>query len=96
MVSQAALAQRAVVLEFEGDRNDRVRAQVQHALEDAGAVELISLKRYKRAALKRKLRGNRAMTPAAVPAAPEPSSLRMPVVTPARGEANLIFPGTTY
>ncbi|MDC0707854.1 hypothetical protein POL68_05175 [Stigmatella sp. ncwal1] len=75
MISQAALAQkkparpaksRVVVLDFDGDRRDVLRKQVETALKKGGQVQLISFKQYTAAATKAKLRGANARTPEAV------------------------------
>jgi hypothetical protein len=61
-----ARAQRVVVLEVEGDRGNRLREQIESALKKAGAVEVLSFRRYRDAARKKGLRGSKGMTPTAV------------------------------
>lgn len=68
---EVALAQRVVVLEFTGDRQGRLRAQVEQELAkllraEKVKVKVISLREYKSAAAKKRLKGPRAMTSAAV------------------------------
>jgi hypothetical protein len=65
-LSGGAWAQRVVVLEVEGDRGNHLREQVESALKKAGAVEILSIRRYKEGASKKHLKGARAMTPSAV------------------------------
>ena len=65
-LSQTALAQKVVVLEFEGDKGGKLRAKVEAALKKAAIVDLISIKSWKDAATKKKLKGAQAMTPSAV------------------------------
>lgn len=65
-IGQAALAQRVVVLEFDGDRKGKLRTQVETALKKAGVVDLVALKKYKDAAKKKKVSPSRAMTPSGV------------------------------
>lgn len=66
VAARPALAQRVVVLEFEGDKQEKLRTQVEAALKKAEVVELVPLAKYKEAAAKKKLKGASAMTPAAV------------------------------
>jgi hypothetical protein len=66
LLSAPALAQRVVILEFEGDRNDHLRTQVENALKKANTVDLIPVARWKDLAGKKKLKGPQAMTAAAV------------------------------
>lgn len=58
----AAHAQRVVVLEFTGDRGQRLRAQVEEALLKSGKVEVFSLTRYRAAAVRKGVKPERAMT----------------------------------
>ncbi len=55
-------AQKVVILEIDGDRQNKLRAQIERAVRDAGTVEVISLKTYRAAAKKRKMTGAAAMT----------------------------------
>lgn len=64
LAAPAALAQRVVILEIEGDKANKLRNQVESALKKADTVEVVSLDKYKAAAAKRKLKGAAAMTPA--------------------------------
>ncbi|MEN9797584.1 MAG: hypothetical protein RL653_1280 [Pseudomonadota bacterium] len=64
--SSPALAQRVVVLDFEGDRNDKLRAQVEAAVDEAGELQRVPLQDYRAAAAARGLKGDRSMQPAAV------------------------------
>ncbi len=66
LVSLPALAQKVVILDIDGDSRDRLRAQIERAVKDAGTVQLISLGEYKAAAAKKKMKGAAAMTPAGV------------------------------
>lgn len=66
LVSLPALAQKVVILDIDGDSRDRLRAQIERAVKDAGTVQLISLSEYKAAAAKKKMKGAAAMTPAGV------------------------------
>lgn len=76
LVSPAALAQkkkaarpvkpRVVVLDFDGDKRDALRKQVEAALRKGGQVQLVPLKQYTAAAAQAKLRGAAARTPEAV------------------------------
>lgn len=66
LVSFPALAQRVVVLELDGDDKGRLRAQIEKAVKEAGAVQLVPLKEYKDAAAKRKMKGAAAMTPVGI------------------------------
>ncbi len=61
-----ALAQRVVILEFEADKANKLRIQVEKALKKADTVDLVSIARWKDLAGKKKLKGTLAMTPAAV------------------------------
>jgi len=61
-----AFAQRVVILEFEADRGNKLRAQVEKALKKANTVDLVALTKWKDLAAKKKLKGPQAMTPAAV------------------------------
>ena len=65
-VAGAAYAEKAVVLEFPGDRKGKLRAQIERAIRQAGRIQVYSIEKYKKAALKKKLKGHRAMTPAGV------------------------------
>ena len=53
LLSLPAFAQKVVILELDGDTKDKLRAQVEAAVREAGAVELIPLKEYKAAAAKK-------------------------------------------
>jgi hypothetical protein len=66
LVASSAFAQRVVILELDGDKGGKLRAQVETALKKADTVEIISLDKYKATAAKKKLKGFAAMTPAAV------------------------------
>lgn len=61
-----AFAQKVVVLEIDGDSTHRLRAQIENALKNAGTVEVLSLQSYKDAAMRKKLKGGAAFTPAGV------------------------------
>ncbi len=63
---QAAYAQKVVVLELDGDRKNRLRAQIERALIASKVVELVSIKKYKEAAKKKKVKPAQMMTPAGV------------------------------
>lgn len=66
LLSLPAFAQKVVILELDGDSKDKLRAQVEAAVRESGAVELISLKDYRAAAAKKKMTGAAAMTPVGV------------------------------
>jgi hypothetical protein len=66
LASSPALAQRVVVLDFEGDRNDKLRSQVEAAVDEAGELQRVPLQDYRSAATAKGLKGDRAMKPAAV------------------------------
>ncbi|MFT3837665.1 MAG: hypothetical protein QM723_11785 [Myxococcaceae bacterium] len=66
LVAGFAHAQKVVILEIEGDKNGKLRDQVQTAVEDAGQVTLLSIEKWRAAASKKKLSGAKGMTPAAV------------------------------
>jgi hypothetical protein len=71
LASQAALAQketkpRVVVLDFEGDRRDALRNQVESGLKKNKQVQLVQLKKYMSAASKAGLKGAAAQAPEAV------------------------------
>ncbi|MHB8873430.1 MAG: hypothetical protein ACYC8T_07055 [Myxococcaceae bacterium] len=66
LLALPAFAQKVVVLDFEGDRREKLRSQVEGALKKAEVVDVLPLARYKEAAARRKLKGASAMTPAAV------------------------------
>ena len=66
LISAPAFAQRVVILEFEGDKNNHLRSQVEGALKRANTVDLVPVAKWKDLAGKNKLRGPQAMTPAAV------------------------------
>ncbi len=66
LVSVPALAQRVVILEIDGDPKDKLRAQIEAAVRDAGTVTLVGLREYKDAAAKKKMKGAAAMTPVGV------------------------------
>ncbi len=61
-VASSAWAQKVVVLELDGDPNNKLHNQIENALRKAGVVELISLEKYKENAAKKKLKGGAAMT----------------------------------
>jgi hypothetical protein len=69
LASQGALAQkraakpRVVVLEFEGDRRDTLRNQVEAALKKTKQVELVTAKRYLNAAGQAGVKSGAAQTP---------------------------------
>jgi hypothetical protein len=69
LLSQGALAQkrgakpRVVVLDFESDRRDTLRNQVEAALKKTKQVELVTLKRYLAVAGQAGLKGGEARTP---------------------------------
>ncbi len=65
LCSSLASAQRVVVLEFAGDKQDKLRAQIERQLRRSG-LQIVSLRQYKAAAAKRKLKRAKARTPAAV------------------------------
>lgn len=67
-VAQAASAQRALVLQFEGDGRDRVRTQIIRALIKDGEVELVPIKDHLRVATRRGFKGSKLMGPPAVAA----------------------------
>ncbi len=64
--SSAASAQQVVVLEFQNDKSAKLRRQVEKALQESGSLTVLSLRDYKAAAAKKKLKGARAMTARAV------------------------------
>ncbi len=64
--AKPAFAQKVVVLEFDGDKQDRLRNQVETALTIADVVKVVPLDTYREAASRRKLKGQAAMTAAAV------------------------------
>jgi hypothetical protein len=66
LLSAPAFAQRVVILEFEGDRGNKLRSQVEIALKRANTVDLVPIAKWKDLASKKKLKGPHAMTPAAV------------------------------
>jgi hypothetical protein len=66
LVASSAWAQKVVVLELDGDMNNRLHAQIEGAIRKAGAVELVSLEKYKENAAKKRLNGGAAMTPVGV------------------------------
>ncbi|MFT3709273.1 MAG: hypothetical protein QM817_16660 [Archangium sp.] len=66
LLSLPAAAQKVVVLEIDGDPQGKLRTQIEAALKDAAVVELVSLKSFKDAAAKKKLKGAAAMTPVGV------------------------------
>ena len=61
-----AFAQRVVILEFEADKGNKLRTQVEKALKKANTVDLVPIAKWKDLAGKKKLKGPQAMTPAAV------------------------------
>jgi hypothetical protein len=63
--AQIASAQTVVILEFSGDKRDQVRTQLEATLKKK-KLTLVPIAKYKAAAAKKKLRGDRAMTPQAV------------------------------
>jgi hypothetical protein len=71
LCSQAALAQKAtkprvVVLEVQGDRRDKLRAQLEAALKKTKQVQIVTLRQYEAAAGKEGLKGAEARTSEAV------------------------------
>lgn len=66
VLATQAFAQKVVILELDGDPQGKLRSQIEAAVKSAGVVELISLKAFKDAAAKRKLKGAAAMTPVGV------------------------------
>src|SRR5262245_40557405 len=70
LASQAAWAQaarpRVVLLEFEGDRRDAVRTQLENALNKNKQVELVALRQYTNTAKKAGLKGPAPLTPEGV------------------------------
>ncbi len=68
LLCEVAWAQKVVVLEFEGDRRNRVRLQVVRELLKDGGVELAAVDDFERLAAKKGLKGKRAMTTEAVAA----------------------------
>jgi len=64
--SSAASAQQVVVLEFQNDKSAKLRRQVEKALQESGSLTVVSLRDYKAAAAKKRLKGARAMTPRSV------------------------------
>lgn len=71
LASQVALAQKAdkprvVVLDFEGDRRDALRNQVEAGLKKGKQVELVPLKKYMSAAAKLNLKGAAVRIPEGV------------------------------
>lgn len=65
-IAQTALAQKVVVLEFEGDKGGKLRAKVEASLKKARVVDVVSIAKWKEAAARKKLKGAQAMTPSAV------------------------------
>jgi hypothetical protein len=65
-IAQTAMAQKVVVLEFEGDKGGKLRAKVEAALKKAKVVDVVPIAKWKDAATKKKLKGAQAMTPSAV------------------------------
>lgn len=63
-VASPAVAQklRVVVLEIDGDQNNKLRNQIEAALIKANTVEVVSLDEFRAAAAKKKLNGAAAMT----------------------------------
>ena len=53
---------RVVVLEIDGDQNNKLRNQIEAALVKADSVEIVSLDEFRAAAAKKKLNGAAAMT----------------------------------
>jgi hypothetical protein len=66
VLATPAFAQKVVILELDGDPQGKLRGQIEAAVRSAAVVELVSLKSYKDAAAKKKMKGAAAMTPAAV------------------------------
>lgn len=71
LTAQAALAQRVpkvrvVVLDFEDDRRDAVRGQLESAIKKNKQLELVPLKQYVTAANKARLRGSTSRSPEGV------------------------------
>ena len=65
LCSSLASAQRVVVLEFSGDKQGKLRGQVERQLRSSG-LHVVSLRQYKAVAAKKRLKGPQARTPAAV------------------------------
>ncbi len=66
LAASSAWAQKVVVLELDGDNGNRLRAQIEAALRKAGAVDVVSIEKYKENAAKKRLKGGAAMTPVGV------------------------------
>ncbi len=66
LFASAAFAQRVVILEFEADKGNKLRMQVDKALRKANTVDLVPISKWKDLAGKKKLKGPQAMTPASV------------------------------
>jgi hypothetical protein len=64
LLASPAMAQklRVVVLEIDGDQNNKLRKQIEAALIKADAVEVVSLDEFREVAAKKKLNGAAAMT----------------------------------
>lgn len=62
--SSIAFAQplRVVVLELDGDQNNKLRNQIEATMQKAGSVEVVGLDEFRSAAAKKKLNGAAAMT----------------------------------
>ncbi|MGQ0507864.1 MAG: hypothetical protein ACT4TC_21390 [Myxococcaceae bacterium] len=61
-LSQVAFAQKAVILEFEGDPTGKLRNQVEWALRKTRGVPVVPFKKFKEAADRKNLRGSRAVS----------------------------------
>ncbi|MDP2272066.1 MAG: hypothetical protein Q8N23_07335 [Archangium sp.] len=66
LLAAPAFAQKVVILELDGDSQGKLRAQVEAAVRSAAVVDLVSLKAFKDAAAKKKMKGAAAMTPVGV------------------------------
>ncbi len=75
LMCEVAWAQKVIVLQFDGDRKDRVRSQILRELLRDGRLEIGTIADYKRAATKAGFKGKRAMTDQAFAAVAEELSL---------------------
>lgn len=66
LLATSAFAQKVVILEIDGDPQGKLRSQIEAAVRSAAVVELVSIKAFKDAAAKKKLKGAAAMTPVGV------------------------------
>ncbi len=79
LFSGAAHAQKVVVLEFEGDRGGRLHNQLEGALKRSTKLNVLSSKKYKELAEKKKFKGARAMTAGAIAALARPFKIDIAV-----------------